>query len=56
MPVSAAKMKIIISDDVASSGISEPMPVAATFFTPDAAGRSLSAFAAIDTMVLSTPY
>ncbi|EIE22547.1 cobW-domain-containing protein, partial [Coccomyxa subellipsoidea C-169] len=31
--------------------ISEPMPVAATFFTPDNMGRSLSAFANIDTMV-----
>ncbi|KAK9904078.1 hypothetical protein WJX75_003912 [Coccomyxa subellipsoidea] len=36
---------------IESTGISEPMPVAATFFTPDAVGRSLSAFAAIDTMV-----
>lgn len=38
----------------AHSGISEPMPVAATFFTPDNMGRSLSAFANIDTMVSAT--
>ncbi|BDA45884.1 probable metal chaperone YciC [Coccomyxa sp. Obi] len=36
---------------IESTGISEPMPVAATFFTPDMTGRSLSSFAAIDTMV-----
>ncbi len=32
------------------AGVSEPMPVAAAFFAPDAAGRSLADVAAIDAM------
>lgn len=42
------------SDEVASfcrAGISEPMPVAATFFMPSISGSALSSFARIDTMV-----
>ena len=33
------------------AGISEPLPVAATFYWLDATGNSLKDYAAIDTMV-----
>lgn len=45
------KCMLVRGDGVICTGISEPMPVAATFFTPDVTGHSLSSFAAIDTMV-----
>ena len=32
-------------------GISEPLPVAATFYMPDASGKTMEGFAHIDTMV-----
>lgn len=35
------------------SGISEPLPVAATFYMPDASGTSMESYARIDTMVCS---
>ena len=38
---------------VESTGISEPLPVAATFAAVDAVGGSLSAVARLDTMVCS---
>ena len=40
---------------LATAGISEPMPVAATFHTPGSSGDSLSSYAAIDSMVSSIP-
>ena len=39
---------------IESTGISEPMPVAATFSVADDAGRSLSDFTRLDTMVRHT--
>ena len=39
----------------ARTGISEPMPVAATFHTPGAAGDTLSTYAGIDSMVSPSP-
>ena len=35
------------------SGISEPLPVAATFYMPDASGTTMENYARIDTMVCS---
>ena len=36
------------------AGISEPLPVAATFYTPVASGHSMEKYAAVDTMVCSS--
>lgn len=36
------------------AGISEPLPVAATFYTPSASGHSMEKYAAVDTMVCSS--
>lgn len=36
---------------IESTGISEPLPVAATFSIADGAGRSLADFTRLDTMV-----
>ena len=33
------------------AGISEPLPVAATFYMPDSSGRTMESHACIDTMV-----
>jgi len=45
----------ISSEQHCSAGISEPLPVAATFYMPDASGSAMDKYATIDTMVCAWP-
>lgn len=44
----------LLSNLLCCPGISEPLPVAATFYMPDALGTTMEGYAHIDTMVCFT--
>ena len=50
-----AQHSAFLSEQLCSAGISEPLPVAATFHMPDASGNTLDKYATIDTMVRAWP-